>query len=98
MVVWLTFWTSGILVAVWHLGAAALAGEPGAVLFLAIWLAAAGFALRSGALHLKALLMDEKAAAPPAPRPRLARRHGRPGPLSQPASSAAATRASAAGR
>ena len=65
MVVWLTFWTSGILVAFWHLGAAALAGEPGAVLFLAVWLAAAGFALRNGALHLKALLMDEK--RPPSP-------------------------------
>ena len=65
MVVWLTFWTSGILVAFWHLGAAALAGEPGAVLFLAVWLAAAGFALRNGALHLKALLMNEK--RPPSP-------------------------------
>ena len=97
MVVWLTFWTSGILVAVWHLGAAALAGEPGAVLFLAVWLAAAGFALRNGALHLKALLMNEKRPPSPQPRPRLARRHGRPA-LSQPASSAAATRPSAAGR
>jgi hypothetical protein len=65
MVVWLTFWTSGILVAVWLLGSAALAGEPGAVLFLAVWLAAAGFALRRGALHLKALLLNEKPPPPP---------------------------------
>jgi len=65
MVVWLTFWTSAILVALWYLGAAALAGDPGAALVLAIWLAAAGFALRSGALRLKALLMNET----PPPRP-----------------------------
>jgi hypothetical protein len=74
MVVWLTFWTSAILVALWSLGAAALAGEPGAVLVLAIWLVAAGFALRSGALRLKALLMNEK--PPPSPRRNRAWRDG----------------------
>jgi membrane protein implicated in regulation of membrane protease activity len=46
-IVWMTFWTSAILVAIWTLGAAALAGEPAAALFLAVWLAAAGFALVS---------------------------------------------------
>ena len=80
MVVWLTFWTSGILVAVWHLGGMALAGEPGAVLFLAIWLAAALFALRSGARQLKALLLDER--KPPRPHRNHAWRDGidPPGP------------------
>ena len=67
MVVWLTFWTSGILVALWQLGAAALGGQPGAVLSLAFWLAAAGFARWNGGRHLKALLMDERAPARPAP-------------------------------
>ena len=48
MIVWLVFWTSAILVALWHLGGAALAGEPAAALVLAIWLAAAGFGPRRG--------------------------------------------------
>jgi hypothetical protein len=65
MIVWLTFWTAGILVAVWHLGAQALAGEPAAAVFLVVWLAAAIFALRNGALQLKALLMNEKTPARP---------------------------------
>ena len=59
MVVWLTLWTSGILVAVWHLGAGALAGEPAAVVFLMVWVATALFALRKGGRRLKALLMNE---------------------------------------
>lgn len=65
MVVWLTFWAAGILVAAWHLGGEALAGEPAAAVFLAVWSAAALFALRNGALHLRALLLDEKAAPRP---------------------------------
>ena len=60
LAVWLTFWAAAILVAVWHMGAAALAGELVPALFLAIWLAAAGFGLWSGARRLKALLLDEK--------------------------------------
>ena len=65
LVVWLTFWTAAILVAVWHLGARVLAGEPAATVGLVIWLAAALFALRNAALRLKALLMNEK--TPPRP-------------------------------
>lgn len=69
MVVWLTVWTSAILVAVWQTGSLALAGEPGAVLFLVAWTIAAGFALRSGVLRLKALLLGEASS------PRTAGRH-----------------------
>jgi hypothetical protein len=64
LVVWLTFWASAILVALWHMGATALAGEPVPAVFLAIWLAAAGFGLWSGARRLKRLLLGEK---PPRP-------------------------------
>jgi len=44
------------------------------VAFLAVWTAAALFALRNGALHLRALRLDEK--APPGPRRNHARRDG----------------------
>jgi hypothetical protein len=70
MIVWLTFWASAILVAVWHMGSAALGGEPEAVIFLVVWIAAAGFGLWNGGHHLKRLLFDEK--APPRP----VRNHG----------------------
>lgn len=45
LVVWMTFWASAIAIAVWHLGAAALAGAPAPALFLAIWTVAAGAGL-----------------------------------------------------
>lgn len=65
LAVWLTFWTSAILVAAWQMGAEALAGEPAAAVFLALWVAAAGVALVGGARRLKALATDER--APPRP-------------------------------
>lgn len=94
MAVWLTFWTAGILVATWHLGGEALGGSPAAALFLAVWLAAAGFALRNGILRMKELLLDERPAARPI------RDHAwRDGMDEAPAaSSAEASRDSAAGR
>lgn len=64
-ILWMTLWTSAILIAVWTLGAAAWAGEPMAMLFLAVWVAGAGFALLQVARQLRARLLDE---APP-PRP-----------------------------
>jgi len=51
MVVWLTFWGSAMLVAFWQLGAEMLASEPGALIFLAVWVLAAGF--WKGSLRLK---------------------------------------------
>jgi hypothetical protein len=60
LVIWLTFWTSAVLVAVWHMGGAALFGEAVPAVFLAIWLAAAGFGLWSGARRLQRLLLGEE--------------------------------------
>ena len=57
LVVWMTFWLAAIFVAVWMLGSAALRGELGAGLFLAIWIAAAGFGLVSAARKLVQLLV-----------------------------------------
>lgn len=65
MILWLTFWTAAILVALWSMGHAALAGEPAAALFLAVWLVAAAFGLVSGARRLRALLLDEPTPRPP---------------------------------
>jgi hypothetical protein len=59
MLLWLTFWASAILVAVWHFGAMALAGEAAPAVFLVVWLAAAGFGLWSGARRLRQLLLGE---------------------------------------
>lgn len=65
MILWLTFWTAAILVAVWSMGSAALSGQPAAAVFLAVWLVAAGFGFVSGARRLRALLLDQ----PPPTRP-----------------------------
>jgi hypothetical protein len=69
-IVWMTFWTSAILVAIWTLGAAALSGEPAAALILAVWLAAAVFALVSVGRRLQHLLLGT-------PRPRRSGRNHR---------------------
>lgn len=64
MIVWLTVWASAILVAIWHLGGAALSGEAGAAAVLLLWVGAAGFGFVSGARRLRSLLLNET----PAPR------------------------------
>jgi hypothetical protein len=65
LVVWLVFWTAGILVAVVTLGGVAWQGEPVPALVLVIWLAAAGFALWQVANKLVRLLLHGR----PPPRP-----------------------------
>lgn len=65
MILWLTFWTAAIFVAVWSMGRAALTGEPAAAVFLAVWLAAAGFGFVSGARRLRALLLKQPQVRPP---------------------------------
>lgn len=67
LIVWMTFWASAILVAVWNMGDAALSGEPAPAIFLLVWLVAAGFGLLSAGRRLKRLLLKEK-APPPQPR------------------------------
>jgi hypothetical protein len=66
--VWLTFWTAGIFVAVWHLGGAVLDGDPAAAVTLAVWLLAAGFALASVARSLVRRLLGRRRPRPPHPR------------------------------
>lgn len=59
MILWLVFWTAGILVALWTFGGLVLDGEFGVLLPLGIWLVAAGFGLVSGARRLRQLLLRE---------------------------------------
>jgi hypothetical protein len=59
LILWMTAWAAAILVALWSLGAAALSGEPGAAVFLAVWVAAAGFGLFSAARRLRQRLLSE---------------------------------------
>lgn len=70
LLLWMTFWLAAILIAVWTMGAAALAGEPAAAIFLFVWIGAALFGLVSAGRSLKALVLGER----PAPRPH--RNHG----------------------
>lgn len=55
MVLWLIVWAAAMLTAVWALGGEAWSGNLGAAIFLAIWLAAAGFGLLSGIRRLVGL-------------------------------------------
>jgi hypothetical protein len=66
MVVWLVFWSAGILVVIYGLGAAVLGGDPIAVLMMALWLAGAGFGLWSGSRKLRQLLMERETPSRPA--------------------------------
>jgi hypothetical protein len=59
-IVWMTLWTSAILVALWALGGAAWRGELPAILFLAVWVAGAGYALGQVARQLRARLQGEE--------------------------------------
>lgn len=68
MILWLVFWTAGILVALWTFGGLVLEGEFAVMLPLGIWLAAAGFGLVSGARRLRQLLLREP--VPPRRNPR----------------------------
>jgi hypothetical protein len=65
LVVWMTFWLAAILIAVWTMGAAALAGEPAAAIFLLVWVGAALFGLVSAARSLRALVLGERRAPRP---------------------------------
>ena len=65
LVLWMTVWTAAMMTAVWYAGGAALSGEPAAAVFLLVWLAAAGCALLSAALRLKAQLLGGKAPRRP---------------------------------
>jgi hypothetical protein len=57
LVVWMIFWVAAIFVAIWMLGSAAVRGELGAGVFLAVWIAAAGLGLVSAARKLVQLLV-----------------------------------------
>ena len=59
MILWLVFWTAGILIALWTFGGLVLEGEFGVLLPLGVWLVAAGFGLVSGARRLRQLLLRE---------------------------------------
>lgn len=59
MILWLVFWTAGILIALWTFGGLVLEGELGVLLPLGIWLVAAGFGLIAGARRLRQLLLRE---------------------------------------
>ncbi len=67
MAVWLTFWTASILVVLWMVGAAAIAGDFGAAPFLLIWLAFAGVGLYAGVRRMQTLLGLFRSPEPPPP-------------------------------
>ena len=64
LIVWMVLWTAAILVAIWMLGSAALGGEPAAAVFLAIWVAAAGFGLYSAGRRLVERLVTGRPQRP----------------------------------
>lgn len=58
-IVWMTVLTSAILVAIWALGSAAWSGEPVALLFLVVWVGAAGYALIQVGRQLRRRFFNE---------------------------------------
>jgi hypothetical protein len=60
LVVWATVWTAAILIALWSLGSAALAGEPAAAIFLLVWVGFAGFGLVLVGRRLRQRLLGER--------------------------------------
>jgi hypothetical protein len=56
MILWMTLWTSAILVALYAFGGRVLHGDVQAALVLAIWLAGAGFGLYAAARRLHGLI------------------------------------------
>lgn len=56
MMIWIVTWAAAILVAVYMLGAEAMAGSLPAVVFLAAWIAAALFALSGAVRNLVGML------------------------------------------
>ena len=68
MAVWLAVWTAMILVVLWLIGGALVAGDLGAAPFLLIWLGFAGLGLYAGVRRLQTLVGLVPPAAPPAGR------------------------------
>ncbi len=64
LVIWIVFWTAGIMVAIWKLGSAALSGELAAAVILAIWIGAAGFGLTSAIRRLVQLTVTGRPRRP----------------------------------
>lgn len=56
MVVWVVFWTAGMLIVLYGLVSALLAGDMTAAGFMGIWLVAAGFGLAMGLRKLVQIL------------------------------------------
>lgn len=65
LVIWLVFWASAILVAIWTLGGTVLQGNLAAGAFLVVWLVAAGFGFLQGARKLVRLLLHGRDPRPP---------------------------------
>jgi hypothetical protein len=59
MAVWIVVWTAAILIAIYSLGAEALDGEFAAMVFLAIWIGAALFALSRAGRTLAGMLSGQ---------------------------------------
>ncbi|MFO1142065.1 MAG: hypothetical protein U1E59_06690 [Amaricoccus sp.] len=68
LLVWMVLWAAAMVVVVWSLGAAALAGEAAPAVFMVGWLAVAAIGLVSAGRRLVALLTA------PDPGPTLSRR------------------------
>ena len=66
MIIWLVFWAAGILIVVWGLGSAVLAGDVEAGVVMGIWLMAAGFGLVAGGRRLRQMLLREPQPLKPA--------------------------------
>ena len=65
MTVWLIVWASMIFIVITAMGSAALGGDIGAMAFMSLWIAGAGFGLYVGGRKLKKLLLTGK--EPPEP-------------------------------
>lgn len=70
LIVWMIFWAGGMMLVVIALGGAALSGDFAPLIFMAVWLVAAGFGLVSAGRKLRRLLLrDGPVRRPPVSQP-----------------------------
>jgi hypothetical protein len=64
MIVWIVFWTAGMLIVLYGLATTLMSGDLAPAAFMCVWLLAAGFGLTMGVRKLVQILRTGREARP----------------------------------